>query len=217
MKLSKRTQAILKNFASINQSIVINPGNLIQTISNVKDIFAKAEIEETFDKQVAIYDVNEFLGVLSIFEDPDLEFTDKSVKITQGKASQTYYYADQSVITQPPEKGVSLPSVEVTGKLSREQLQSLIKAAGLNDATSLTFTNGNAKVWNSSTPNSNSFEIEDIADHPADYELSIAVEKLKMIADDYDIEVCAKGLSHFTGTQGIEYFVALQPDGKYGA
>lgn len=216
MKLSKRTQAILKNFASINQSIVIKPGKIIQTISNVKDVFAKAEIEEEFPSEVAIYDVNEFLGVLSLFEDPELSFGDRSVTIAQGKASQTYYYADPSVISQPPEKGVTLPSVEVQGKLSREQIQTLIKAAGLNDATSLTFANGNAKVWNSNTPNSNAFEIDEVMDHNADYELSIAVEKLKMIADDYDVEICAKGLSRFAGTQGIEYFVALQPNGKYG-
>lgn len=216
MKLSKRTQAILKNFAGINQSIVIKPGNKIETISNVKDVFAKAEIEENFDKTIAIYDVNEFLGVLSLFEDPELEFTDNSVTVCQGNMKQVYYYADPSVITTPPENGVKLPSTEVEAKLTREQLQSLIKAAGLNGATSLTFTNGNAKVWNANVANSNTFEIEQVANHNADYELSVAVEKLKMVADDYNINICAKGLSHFEGTQGIEYFVALQPNGRYG-
>ena len=216
MKLSKRTQAILKNFAGINQSIVINPGKVLQTISNVKDVFAKAEIEETFDTKVSIYDVNEFLGVLSLFEDPELEFTANSVKLSQGNMTQTYYYADASVITQPPEKGVSLPSVEVNASLTREQMMSLVKAAGLNDATSLTFTDGNVKVWNSQSPNANTFQITDVSETNANYELSIAVEKLKMVADDYDIEICAKGLSHFTGKQNsIEYFVALQPNGKY--
>ena len=218
MKLSKRTQAILKNFAGINQSIVINPGNVLQTISNVKDVFAKAEIEETFDTKVSIYDVNEFLGVLSLFEDPELEFTENSVKLSQGNMTQTYYYAGPSVITQPPEKGVSLPSVEVNASLTREQMMSLVKAAGLNDATSLTFTDGNVKVWNSQSPNANTFQITGVSETSANYELSIAVEKLKMVADDYDIEICAKGLSHFTGKQNsIEYFVALQPNGKYSA
>ena len=215
MKLSKRTQAILKNFAGINQSIVINPGNSVQTISNVKDVFAKAEIEETFDTKVSIYDVNEFLGVVSLFEDPDLEFGDKSVTITQGRMKQTYYYADPSVITVPPENGVNLPSVEVNAKLSREQLQSIIKAASLNDSQALTFTNGNVKVWNHSVANSNTFEIEEVADHNNDYELSIAVDKLKMVADDYTIEICSKGLTRFVGTQGLEYFVALMPNGSY--
>lgn len=216
MKLTKRTQAILKNFAGINQSIIIEPGNKLQTISNVKDVFAKAEIEETFEQTVAIYDVNEFLNVVSLFEDPDLEFTENSVKISQGNMKQVYYYADPGIITRPPAKGVNLPSVEVEAKLSREQIQSLIKAAGLNDATSLTFTNGNVKVWNANVANSNVFEIEGVANHNADYELSVAVEKLKMVADDYNINICAKGLSHFEGTQGIEYFVALQPNGRYG-
>lgn len=217
MKLSKRTQAILKNFAGINQSIVIEPGNKLQTISNVKDVFAKAEIEETFETKVGIYDVNEFLSVVSLFEEPELTFGDNSVVISQGSMKQVYYYADASVITTPPEKGVNLPSTEVKANLSREQLQSLIKAAGLNDATSLTFTNGNAKVWNANVANSNTFVIEGVADHNADYELSIAVEKLKMVADDYNISICAKGLSHFEGTQGIDYFVALQPNGRYGS
>ena len=93
---------------------------------------------------------------------------------------------------------------------------SLVKAAGLNDATSLTFTDGNVKVWNSQSPNANTFQITGVSETNANYELSIAVEKLKMVADDYDIEICAKGLSHFTGKQNsIQYFVALQPNGKY--
>lgn len=216
MKLSKRTQAILKNFAGINQSIVIEPGNKIQTISNVKDVFAKAEIEENFDKTVSIYDLNEFLNVVSLFEDPELVFQDNCVTISEGKMKQVYFYADPSVITRPPEKGVNLPSVEVQAKLTREQIQSLIRAASLNDASSLTFTNGNVKVWNATVSNSNTFEIEGVADHTVDYELSVAVEKLKMVADDYNINICAKGLSHFSGTQGIEYYVALQPNGRYG-
>lgn len=215
MKLSKRTQAILKNFAGINQSIVIKPGNKLETISNVKDIFAKAVIEETFDKKVSIYDVNEFLGVISLFEDPELEFGDNSVTIIQGKMKQTYYYADASVISTPPENGVNLPSVEVTAKLTREQLQSIIKAASLNQSQAMSFTNGNVKVWNNAVANSNTFEIEGIASHEVDYELSIAVEKLKMVADDYDIEICSKGLTRFIGTQDLEYFVALMPNGKY--
>lgn len=218
MKLSKRTQAILKNFASINQSIVINPGNTLQTISNVKDVFAKTEIEEQFDRQVTIYDVNEFLGAVSLFEDPDFEFEDKFVTISQGKMKQKYYYADPSIITQPPAQGISLPGSDVSLTLLKEQLGSLIKAAGLNDATSLTFTNGNVKVWNANVPNANVFEIADVNDTEAEYDLSIAVEKLKLISDDYDIDITSKGLAQFSGSQNnITYFIALLPNGTYNA
>jgi hypothetical protein len=217
MNLSKRTQAILKNFAGINQSIVIKPGNILETVSNTKDILASATIEETFEQTVAFYDVNEFLAVLSVFENPELEFLENCVQISQNRMKQTYYYADPSIITQVPEKGITMPSAEVTAKLTRDDLQSFIKSASLMGSSTLTFTNGNAKVWDPSVPNSNQFVIEDVSEFEQDYELSIAVEKLKMVADDYDIELCAKGLSHFTGSQGIEYFVALQPNGRYGS
>lgn len=217
MKISKRTLGILKNFSSINQSIVINPGNRIQTISNVKDVFGIAEVEETFDTKFAIYDLNEFLGVVSLFEDPDFTFQNNSVVITEGENEQTYYFADESVITQPPEKGVTLPSTDLSLHLTKEQLQSLVKAAAINNATDLTFTTGQVKVHNKSVANSNSFVINNKGDKDVKYSLSISVDKLKMVADDYAVQICAKGLAKFEGTQKIEYFVALQPDSKYGA
>lgn len=217
MKISKKTLAILKNFSTINQSIVISAGNKLQTISNVKDVFGLADIEENFESRFAIYDLNEFLGVVSLFEDPEYSFNNSSVTITEGNLEQTYYFADESVITQPPENGITLPSVEVTFNLTRDQLQSLVKAAAINSATDLTFTNGNVKVHNKSVPTSNSFVIQNVGNSEAEYSLSISVDKLKMVADDYVIDVCAKGLAHFKGTQGIEYFVALQPDSKYGS
>ena len=187
MKLSKKTHAVLKNFASINQSIVLKPGSTIETISNLKDVYAKFQAEETFEKEVAIYDLNAFLGVLSLFEDADLEFGDTSVIISQGNQKQQYFYADASVITSPPEKGVNLPSVEVTGRLLKEQLTTLVKAAAANGATDLTFSNGTAKVHDKTVPNSNSFTLENVADE-GDYNLSISVEKLKMVVDDFKVK-----------------------------
>jgi hypothetical protein len=187
----------------------------LETISNVKDTFAKADAEETFATQVSIYDLNEFLGVVSLFEDPDFAFDDKSVTISEGKTSQTYFYADASVITTPPEKGVTLPSTEVTASLSKEQLSKLVRSAAVNNAADLTFKNGSVVVHDKTVPNSNKFEISDVASTSGNYELSIKVEKLKMVSDDYEIKICAKGLAHFKGSQGIEYFIALQPNGSY--
>lgn len=217
MKLSKKTLAILKNFATINQSIVVKPGNKLETISNVKDIFAKVDVDETFEKTFAIYDLNEFLGVVSLFEDPDFEFGDGEVIISQGKMKQKYYYADPAIITAPPEKGVTLPSVEVKAAMNKEQWGVAVRAASANNASTLTFTNGNILLHDKGVPNSNNFVFEGVASHEVDYNLSIAVEKLKMIMDDYEVEVCSKGLARFNGAQGIEYFIALLPDGSYGS
>ena len=216
MKLSKRTLAILNNFASINQSIIIKPGKKLETISNVKDTFAHAEIEEEIPVQVSIYDLKGFLGVVGLFDDPDFEFGDKSVKISEGKSSQTYFYADASVITQPPEKGVTIPSTEVEANLSKEQLSKIIRASSINNAGDLTFTNGSAVVHDKTVPNSNKFEIGEVSQSEGKYELSLKVEKLKLVADDYKVNICARGLARFAGAQGIEYFIALQPNGHYG-
>jgi len=217
MKLSKKTLAILKNFATINQSIVVKPGNKLETISNVKDVFAKVEVEETFENNFAIYDLNEFLGVVSLFEDPDFEFGNGEVLISQGKMKQKYYYADPAVITAPPEKGVTLPSVEVKAAMKKEQWGVAIRAASANNASTMTFTNSNILLHDNGVPNSNNFIFEGVASHEVDYNLSVAVEKLKMIMDDYEIEVCSKGLVRFNGAQGIDYYIALLPDGNYGS
>ena len=215
MKLSKRTLAVLKNFATINQSILVKPGAELTTISNVKDIFARASIDETFEKEFAIYDLNEFLGVVSLFEDPEFEFNDDSVIITDGTAEQKYYYADKSIITVPPENGVNLPSTEVTKHLSKENLQRLAKAATINNAQDVTFTEDGVIVHDTSVPTSNKFTIAERDESTAKYKLSIGVDKLKFIIDDYDVEICAKGLAHFNGADGISYFVALKPQGTY--
>ena len=215
MKLSKKTLAILKNFSTINQSIVINPGNVLQTISDVKDVFARVEVEETFPCKIAIYDLNEFLGVISLFDDPELDFGEDCVVITQGRQKQTYYYADSSIITQAPAKGVTLPSVEVQAQITSDQLGKIARAASINSSTHVSFKNGDLVVQNKSVPNSNIFVIEGVSSTDAVYELSVGVDKIKMVADDYNVNVCAKGMAQFIGAQGIEYSVALTTDGSY--
>lgn len=213
MKLSKTTLATLKNFSTINQSIVIKAGNVLETISNVKDIYASSKIEETFEKQVCIYDLNEFLGVMSLFEDADIELGDNSLTLKQGKITQNYYYADSTVVTAPPEKGVTLPSEEVHLNLDRSTLSMIIKASSINNASDITFSNNGIMVHDKSIPNSNVFTV-DIPETKDVYNLSISVDKLKMVPDDYKIAICTKGLVKFEGNY-ITYYVALQPEGSY--
>ena len=75
MKLSENTISILKNFASINQSILIKSGSKIRTMPKLKTILAQAEVEEVFPKDFAIYDLNQFLNGLSLHQDPELDFS----------------------------------------------------------------------------------------------------------------------------------------------
>ena len=217
MKLSSNTTMVLKNFATINQNLVIKEGSELLTMSSMKNIVAKATVEESFPVEFAIYDLNEFLGTVSLFDlDCDFEFGDDAVIIKDSSAQQKYFYADKSIVATPPEKGITLPSVEVEKTITKENLTRLAKAASINNASDITFTEEGIVVHDKTVPTSNKFTINQKEDSSAKYNLSISVDKLKFIIDDYKVSICAKGLSLFSGASGIDYYVALQPDGEYG-
>ena len=133
MKLSSNTTSVLKNFASINQNLVIKEGKEITTMSAMKNIVARAEVEEEFPQEVAIYDLNEFLSALSLFKSPNLEFQDTYVNITEEnnpKTSLKYFYSDPSVVTTPS-KMITMPSNEVTFTLESATLSNITKAAAV--------------------------------------------------------------------------------------
>ena len=149
MKLSTNTVQVLKNFASINQNLVIKEGNEIKTMSAMKNIVAKATVEETFPKQVAIYDLNEFLGCLSLFKNPILTFNDTSVTITEENDgngdSLEYMYSDPSVVTTPS-KDITMPSEEISFTLTDAMLSKLSKSAGMIGAPDLLLENNKLTV-----------------------------------------------------------------------
>ena len=132
MKLSDNTLTILKNFAGINNSILVKQGTKLRTISVAKNILAEAEIKEDFPRDFAVYDLNQFLNGLSLHQDPDLDFTESSyLSIREGKRRVKYFYADPNVIISPPEKEITLPSEDVTFQLDTTSLEKLLKAAAV--------------------------------------------------------------------------------------
>ena len=96
MKISKKTLSVLKNFSDINMSVEVKAGNTLRTVSVAKNILAQVEIEESFPREFAIYDVNRFLGAASLFEEPNFEFGEKSVKIGTDKYSLCLLYTSPS-------------------------------------------------------------------------------------------------------------------------
>ena len=214
MKLSKQTLAILKNFASINNNIVINPGNAISTIANTKDLYATTTVEETFEHKISIYDLSEFLNIFNLFDDPELDFDDEKVTIRENNLVQVYTYSDPEIITTPPEKGIKLPSVEIKTQISKENLSKIQKAAMLMSADSISFSNGSILVKDRNT--GNVFSIENSNKYDQNYDLSVAIDKFKMIQDDYEISICSQGLAQFEGAHGIIYALALNQNGTYG-
>ena len=132
MKLSDNTLSLLKNFSNINQSILFKQGNKLRTMSVMKNILAEATIDEELPKDFGIYDLSQFLNGMGLHNSPELDFQDDSyVIIREGRSRSKYFFADPNVIITPPDKPIELPSEDVTFEISTDQLDKLLKAAGI--------------------------------------------------------------------------------------
>ena len=223
MKLSEHTVEVLKNFATINQNLIIKEGSTLTTMSAMKNIVAKAEVEESFDKEVAIYDLNEFLASISLFANPVLEFDEGFVTIREEnnpKNSLKYFYSDPSVVTSP-NKTITMPSKEVSFKLNGENLNKLKRAAGVIQAPDLVLEKKNTDVFltvkdkKNDTANTFSIDVDTVADG-SDFKFFFKVENLKLMDGDYDVDISSKNISHLASSnKDVEYWVALEPESSY--
>ena len=147
MKLSDKTISLLKNFSTINQSILFKRGTKLSTISVMKNILAEATIEEELPKDFGIYDLGQFLNGLSLHHNPELDFQDDSyVVIKEGRSRSKYFFADANCIVTPPEKTLTLPDETVSFELSTDQLDKLLKAAAIYQLADLSVVGGGGVV-----------------------------------------------------------------------
>ena len=221
MKLSDNTLTVLKNFAGINNSILVKEGKRLRTISVAKNILAEAEIKEDFPKDFAIYDLNQFLNGLSLHQDPDLDFKEDSyVTIREGKRRVKYFFADPNVIISPPEKEINLPTQDVCFQLDSSTLEKLLKAAAVYQLPDLSVI-GEAGVIklvvrDKKNDTSNEYAIV-VGETDAEFTFNFKVENIKIIPGAYDVVVSSKLLSQFTNTQhNLKYYIALEPDSTFG-
>ena len=224
MKINQSTQDILKNFSEINTNILIKPGSELNTISTMKNILAKATINENFDKEFGIYDLNEFLSVVSSLDKPELTLQENHMTIsTEGSRSKVkYFYSDPSVIVSP-NKDVNMPESDVTFTLSESNLAQLRKMAAILSSPDLALIGEKGgdvvlKVCDKKNDTSNKFDIVVGENATANYTFYFKVENLKMISGDYDVAVSSKSIAHFTNTKlPVQYWIALEPDSVFDA
>ena len=221
MKLSDNALAILKNFAGINNSILVKQGNKLRTISVAKNILAEAEIKEEFPRDFAIYDLNQFLNGLSLHQDPDLDFQqDNYLSIKEGKRRVKYFFADPNVIIAPPEKDITLPTQDVCFQMDSVTLEKLTKAAAVYQLPDFSVI-GEAGVIklvvrDKKNDTSNEYAIV-VGETDAEFTFNFKVENIKIIPGAYDVVVSSKLLSQFTNTQhNLKYYIALEPDSTFG-
>jgi hypothetical protein len=221
MKLSESTLSLLKNFSTINQSILFKQGNKLRTISVMKNILAEATIGEDLPKDFGIYDLNQFLNGLGLHNNPELDFEDDSyVIIKEGRSRSKYFFADPNVIITPPDKSIELPSEDVTFQLSTDQLDKLLKAAAIYQSPDLSVIgeNGVVKILIRDKKNetSNTFA-ETVGETESIFSFNFKVENMKILPGSYDVVVSQKLLSRFTNkNHDLTYFIALEPDSTFG-
>jgi len=209
----------LKNFATINQSILIKKGKKLRSMSAMKNILVEADITEEINRDVAIYDLNQFLNAMSLVPGCELHLDDDSIEITDGTNSIDYRYSDPSVITAPPDKKMDLPSQDVCVVLSEENLTNVKKAAAVLQIPDVSLV-GNGQeivltVRDKKNSGSNAYRIV-VGETDHVFQFNLKVENLKLISGDYDVVVSKKGIAQFTHHgMPVVYYVAIEPDSTF--
>lgn len=221
MKLSDKTISLLKNFSSINQSILFKEGNKLRTISVMKNILAEATVSEDFTKDFGVYDLNQFLNGLSLYQNPELDFkNDGYVVMKEGKSRSKYFFADPNVIVSPPDKDISLPSEDVCFELSTDQLDKLLKASSIYQSPDLSAIgeNGVIKlvVRDKKNDTSNVYSVI-VGETDKEFCFNFKVENIKILPGTYEVVVSQKLLSRFTAKNSdLTYYIAMEPDSTFG-
>ena len=225
MKLSKHTINMLKNFSDINMSIEIKKGNILRTVSVQKNILAQAELEEEFPQDFAIYELNRFLGAVSLFNDPEFRFNGSSANIGTNTHSVDYVYCDPSMIVTPPEKNITFPDPEVKFTLSQDALSQIMKASNVLGTPEIAVEGGPApadsiriKALDVNNDSTDTFKIVLEESHSGDkFRFVFKTENMKMIPGNYDVEISSKGISHFSlQGQKLQYWIATEASSTFG-
>lgn len=212
MKLSPRTIGILKSFSGINPSILIKQGSKVETLAPSKKIMASAQVDETFEQDFGVYDLNRFLSALSLFKDPELTFTDRQVLVQGDGRTLAYTFAAPETIVSPPPKGIQLPSEDASFKLSSVVLQQVLKAAGVLGASDIVVEGDGSQVTiravDHKNPTSHAFSAE-LGENQTPFKMVFRTETFKFIVSDYDVTISLKKIARFEG-DGVTYYVAAE-------
>jgi len=219
MKLSKETLSLIKNYASINNNLLFKPGNILSTIAVSNTIMSSSTVAETFPNEFGIYDVNEFLAVLSLFEDPDLEFSEKTVAIKQGNSSIKYFAAAPNSIVVP-KKEIIFPAAEINFKLEANVLAMILKTAPILKSTDVALLGDgstiNVVVGDKKNATSNAYTYT-LGTTTSVFKVNLKIDNLKMVPGDYDVSISSKKISRFKGDGDLVYYVAIEADSTFEA
>jgi hypothetical protein len=218
--LSTQTLSVLKNFSQINPSIVVKKGNVLKTISSAENIISVATIEEEFPQDFSIYELNQFIAGLSLFENPILIFDNAdylTIKDSTSSRRVKYYFSDPSItLKSAPDKGVKFPGGNINFTITHEGITSLLKANSVYNLPDLTFNASDGEitlaVGDRENDTSNTYEQVIKGETTGDYKLQMKIENLRLLPGDYDVKISEFLISEWKHTKlDVIYYIALEP------
>lgn len=224
MKLSNETVAILKNFGAINQGILFKPGKTLKTVSSHKNILAEVSIKEDIPAEFGIYDLNNFLSVISLHkDDPSFEFDDKQVTIVgnKGRSKIKYRFTPANMIVTPPEKALTMPDAEIKFDLTAEDFDWVLRAAGVLASPQIAIESDGKKVsivtldLQNDSAHTDALEISE--GNGNKFKMVFKTENItKIMPGSYDVFISSKGISHFKNkTVPLQYWVTTEAGSKF--
>ena len=221
MNISENTMQILKNYGSINPNFIARKGNTITTISEAKNILSSCSIEEEFEQDMGIYDLNEFLNVLSLVDQPKLDMEEKwcTVKDSTGRSKVKYFFTDPEMLTTPTDKMISNAAANlefaISFTLDNDTLSKIKRAASALGHTSMKIENIDGAialtVFDTENPTSNTFSIDVPGQGQGEGTHIINISNLKIVSGDYDVKISNKNISNFIHKEKpIQYWIALE-------
>jgi len=225
MEISENTLSIMKNFSGINQNMLIKQGNTIRTITEARNVLATAVVDADFPQDFGIYDLNEFIGSLSLVDAPNLDFNESFVTIgdSTGRSKIKYFFSPEETLTTPS-KDINMPAGEVKFVLDNETLSKIRRAASTLGHDEVLVSNNNGTLTLSvvdsqnSTSNSYAIDISGEFDANTNFNFILNITNLKIISGDYDVEISSKLISCFSNKElNLKYWIALEKTSSYGA
>lgn len=218
MKLSKETLTLIKNYASINSNLLLKPGKKLATMAVGNKIFSSATIAEDFPVQFPIYDVNELLSVLSLFNDPDIDFSEKYLTIQEGKASLKYFAAAIEGLIVPPDREANLGDAIITFDLDSGSLATVLRTAPILKVQGISFVGDGSTVSlvvaDKKNATSNSYSTV-VGTTDKAFKVNVAVENIKMLPGDYEVSISQRGIKFKSKAADLTYYVAIELDSKF--
>jgi len=224
MELNEKTLNVLKNFSGINQNLLIQEGNTIKTISEARNVVATAVVEEQFPQKFGIYDLNEFIGVLGLVNEPNLKFAEESVTVSDstGRSKVKYFFSPEETLTSPT-KDVNMPEPDVSFTLDNETLNKLKRAASTlgHSNVSITPSGGgilSLSVVDNENSTSNTYSIDIDGEYTSsDFNFIISIANLKILPGDYEVKLSRKLITEFKHKElNVRYWIAVEKTSTFG-